>query len=196
MHVNCLDLEGVLIPEIWIRVAKTYKVEALTVTTRDIPNYDTLMKYRLKILKKEGICLQSLQQVIRKMRPLPGAKKFIKDLKRTGPVIILSDTFYEFAGPLMDQLENPTLFCNRLRVNKRGFITGYVLRQKDGKRKAVKALKKIGFQVFAVGDSYNDLTMLQEAHQGVLFNPPVFIQKAYPRFPVAKKHTTLLQLLT
>ena len=195
MKVICLDLEGVLIPEIWIRVARHYQLDSLKLTTRDIPNYDKLMRYRLGILKKEGIRIQDIQRVIRKMKPLPGAKSVLKKLQRSSPVIILSDTFYEFAGPLMKQLDNPTLFCNWLKVNKTGMITGYVLRQKDGKTKAVCALKKCGFRVVASGDSYNDLGMLKEANQGVLFNPPESIRKKFRKYPVARNYNTFLRHL-
>jgi len=193
--ICCLDLEGVLIPEIWIQVAYKTKIAELKLTTRDISNYDTLMRHRLRILKKEGIRLRDIERVICEMRPLPGAVSFLKALQAQGPVIILSDTYYEFAGPLMAKLGNPTLFCNWLKVNRKGMITGYRLRQKDGKRKAVRALKKVGFFVQATGDSFNDLTMLREANQGVLFNPPSAIHKAYPRFPVARNYKTLLRLL-
>lgn len=196
MQVSCLDLEGVLIPEIWVNVAKKMKVKELLLTTRDIPDYDELMTYRLKILKKEGIKLKDIQKVIGTMKPLPGAKSFVKKLKAFGPVIILSDTFYEFAGPLMKQLDYPTLFCNWLKVNKKGEVIGYQLRQQDGKRHAVNAFKKIGFSVRASGDSYNDLTMLKNAHQGFLYNPPAQIRKDYPQFKVAKTLPQLYRYLT
>ena len=196
MKICCLDLEGVLIPEIWINVAKKFKVEALKLTTRDIPDYDRLMRYRLSILKKEGIRLSDIQRVIAGMKPLPGAARFLKELKAAGPVIILSDTFYEFAGPIMKNLDHPTLFCNWLKVNRTGMITGYRLRQKDGKRKAVLALKKLNFRIAAAGDSYNDITMLQTAHRGILFNPPRSIQKKFKQFPVARDYRKLIKLLT
>lgn len=195
MRVACLDLEGVLIPEIWIAVARRTRVEALTLTTRDIPDYDKLMRYRLKILKKEGIRLPHIQRVIARMRPLPGAKGFMRKLRKTTLPVILSDTYYEFAGPLMEKLDFPTLLCNWLKTNRAGTITGYKLRQRDGKRKAVLAFKQMGFEVKAAGDSYNDLSMLKTADLGVLFNPPDAIRKAYPRFPVARSYTTLYTLL-
>jgi phosphoserine / homoserine phosphotransferase len=194
MHVCCLDLEGILLPEIWVAVARRFMVRDLLVTTRDIPNYDTLMKYRLKILKREGIKLCDIQSVIKHLQPLPGAQSFVNQLRKKFPIIILSDTYYEFVGPLMEKLGNPTLFCNWLRVDHVGYISHYVLRQKDGKRKAVKALKGLGFRVKAVGDSFNDLTMLHEAHEGILFHPPDSIKRKYKRFPVASNYKVLLRL--
>lgn len=196
MHIACLDLEGVLIPEIWIEVSRRFKVDALKLTTRDIPDYDRLMKYRLKILREEKIRLSDIQRVIRTMNPLPGAKAFLKRLQAKYPVIILSDTYYEFAGPLMEKLGCPVLFCNWLKTDRQGYISRYVLRQRDGKRKAVKALRQIGFRVFASGDSYNDITMLKTAHRGILFHPPESIRKRFRQFPVAKNYQTLLKLLS
>lgn len=196
MKVCCLDLEGVLLPEMWVAVAKKLKLKSLNVTTRDIPDYDELMTYRLNILKKEKIKLKTIQNIIAGLKPLQGAKTFIKKLQAEFPVIILSDTFYEFAAPLMKQLDNPTLFCNSLKVNRAGFITHYVLRQRDGKRKAVQSLQKIGFEVVASGDSYNDLTMLQTAEKGVLFNPPNQIKHDYPQFKVVKSYSSLFRALT
>ena len=195
MKAFCLDLEGVLVPEIWIHVAKKYKLDSLKLTTRDIPNYDHLMKYRIRILKKENIQLCNIQKVISTMQPLPGALSFLTALRKQGPVIILSDTFYEFAGPLIQKLGYPALFCNWLRVDRQGFIAGYVLRQKDGKKKAVKALKQVGFQVKAAGDSYNDLSMLREANEAMLFRPPASIAKANSKMPVTKDYSTLLKFL-
>ncbi len=196
LRICCLDLEGVLLPEIWINVSRRTGVQALKLTTRDIPDYDRLMRYRLKILKKEGIRLRDIQKVIASMKPLPGAKSFLKQLQQHCPVVILSDTFYEFAGPLMRQLEDPTLLCHNLKVGKSGFITGYTLRQRDSKRRAVQALRQLNFRVVATGDSYNDLSMLKAAHRGVLFNPPDAIRKKYPGFPVARDYRALLKYLT
>lgn len=192
MTLYCLDLEGILIPEIWIAVSRRLGIKELALTTRDIPNYGTLMRHRLKVLDRKKIRLPQIQRVISRMRPLPGAKMFLKKLQAAGPVIILSDTFYEFAGPLMKQLDYPALFCNTLKVNRSGQIIGYKLRQTDGKRKAVLAFKKTGFRIKAVGDSYNDLAMLKTAHQGILFNPPAQIRKSHPRYPIAKSHKSLL----
>lgn len=194
--VYCLDLEGVLVPEIWIGVAKKFRMDSLKVTTRDIPDYDKLMKYRIGILKKAGIRLKDIQKVIAGIKPLPGAKKFLDSLRETGPVIILSDTFYQFAGPLMKQLGQPVLFCNTLQTDSKGFISGYKLRQKDGKRKAVLAFKKAGFSVAAAGDSYNDLTMIQTAERGLLFHPPDSILKSHKLIPAVYTYKNLLHGLT
>lgn len=196
MHIVCLDMEGVLLPEIWIHAAKRFKLDALKRTTRDEPDYDKLMRFRLDLLRREGIKLKDLQKIIGELKPLPGAPAFLKKLRTQCPVIILSDTYYEFALPLMKKLGEATLFCNWLETDKSGYISGYVLRQKDGKRKAVESLKSIGFRVHAAGDSYNDLTMLETADQGVLFNPPQAILKNHPHFPVAKNYTSLLKLLS
>lgn len=195
MHIACLDLEGVLVPEIWIEVSKRFRLDSLRLTTRDIPDYDKLMRYRLGILKKEGIRLREIQAVIRKIEPLPGAKKFLTRLRGVLPVIILSDTYYEFAGPLMKKLGSPVLFCNWLETDRRGFISDYILRQKDGKTKAVKGLRALGFRVYASGDSYNDLGMLRAADRAVFFNPPPVIAKKFPRIPVALHYEGLFQEL-
>lgn len=196
MFICCLDLEGVLVPEIWIQVARRTKIQDLRFTTRDIPDYDALMKRRLKILRRHHIKLRDIQKVISRIRPLPGAKSFLDKLRSHTQVVVLSDTYYEFAAPLMQKLGFPTLWCNRLVTGRSGYIASYRLRQKDGKAKAVRALKEIGFKVKAVGDSYNDLTMLKAAHQGVLFNPPSHIAKEYRMFKVAKNYKELLRLLS
>lgn len=195
MQICCLDLEGILVPEVWIAVAERFKLQALRLTTRDLPDYDRLMRHRLRILKKEGIRLPDIQRVIGGMKPLPGAVEFLRELRRTSLPIVLSDTYYEFAGPFMEKLGHPTLLCNWLRVNRAGTLTGYRLRQKEGKRKAVQAFKRLGFVVKAVGDSFNDLAMLKAAHQGILFNPPPAIRQAYPHFPVARSYEELLNRL-
>ena len=195
MVICCLDLEGVLVPEIWIAVSKKTGIRDLRFTTRDIPDYDVLMQRRLKILKKEGIRLKDIQNVIAGIRPLPGAKAFLENLRAKHQVIILSDTFEEFALPLMKQLGMPTIFCNSLKTDKRGFISGYTLRQKDGKRKAVENLKRSSFTVYAAGDSYNDITMLKSADKGVLFNPPDAIRRQFPKFKITKNYAQLLRAL-
>lgn len=195
MDICCLDLEGVLLPEIWVQVAKDFRNEDLKLTTRDIPDYDELMRYRLAILRKQKIRLADIQTVIARMKPLPGAKTFLHELREDFQVVILSDTFYEFAMPLIKKLGNPTLFCNWLTVTRSGYISGYRLRQKDGKRKAVRALKGTGFRVVAAGDSYNDLTMLGAADRGVLFNPPTAIAKKYTVYSVARDYPSLAKLL-
>ena len=191
----CLDLEGILLPEIWVQVARRFGVAALKRTTRDEPDYDKLMRYRLGLLRKEGIRLRQIQRVIGRMRPLPGAAAFLARLKGEGPVVILSDTYYEFAGPLMEKLGRPVLLCNRLEAGRDGFISGYFLRQKNGKRNAVRAFKSLGFTVRAVGDSYNDLGMLLAADRGVFFNPPASIRKEHPELPVASDYSRLFQRL-
>jgi phosphoserine/homoserine phosphotransferase len=195
MFVCCFDLEGVLLPEFWIRVSGYFKRDELRLTTRDIADYDQLMKYRINILRKSGIKLSHIQTVINKINPLPGAMSFLSAIRNVYPVVILSDTFYEFARPPIKKLGNPVLFCNRLTVDRSGFINGYVLRQKNGKQRAVLALKNIGFQVKAVGDSYNDLAMLEEADEGILFNPPNSIRNKYKTIPVANNYRQLSKIL-
>ncbi len=195
MTICCLDLEGVLVPEIWIAVSKKTGIKDLRFTTRDIPDYDVLMQRRIKILKKEGIRLKDIQNVIAKIKPLSGAKAFLDRLRSEHQVIILSDTFEEFAKPLMKQLGMPTIFCNYLKVDRKGFISGYVLRQKNGKQNAVESLKRIGFEVRAAGDSYNDITMLKAADKGALFNPPANIRREFPKFKVTTNYSQLLSAL-
>jgi len=184
----CLDLEGVLLPEIWIAFAEKTGIEQLKLTTREIPDYDELMQSRLKILNDNNLKLIDIQNVIKTLSPLAGAIDFLAWLKSEFQVIILSDTFYQFVGPLMKSLDYPTLFCNDLIVNSKGDITGYQLRQKDGKTKAVSALKKLNFKVIAAGDSYNDTGMLQEADAGILFCPPDNVIKEFPQFPVSRNY--------
>ena len=184
----CLDLEGVLIPEIWIAVAEKTGIKKLRLTTRDIPDYDELMRGRLKILDEHNLKLADIQEVIGTLSPLEGAKEFLDWLKSEFQVIILSDTFYQFAGPLMEKLEHPTLFCNELIVNEDGCVTNYRLRQPDGKTKAVTALKGLNFQVIAAGDSYNDTGMLKVADAGILFRPPDNVVEEFPQFPVTRTY--------
>lgn len=193
--VVCLDLEGVLIPEIWIAVAGKTGIKELTRTTRDEPNYDKLMSYRLNILKKNGIKLRDVQRVIAGLSPLPGAQQFVKKLKASAQLIILSDTFYEFAGPLMKQLDYPTLFCHRLKISSNGYIQKHILRQSDQKRKAVKSLQKLNFRVCAAGDSYNDTTMLLAADKGVLYRPPLNVIQDFPQLPVSRNYSDLYKKL-
>ena len=184
----CLDLEGVLIPEIWIAVAEKTGIKKLRLTTRDIPDYDELMRGRLKILDEHNLKLADIQEVIGTLSPLEGAKEFLDWLKSEFQVIILSDTFYQFAGPLMETLEHPTLFCNELIVNDDGCITNYRLRQPDGKTKAVTALKGLNFKVIAAGDSYNDTGMLTVADAGILFRPPDNVIEEFPQVPVTRTY--------
>ncbi len=183
MEIACLDLEGVLVPEIWIEFAKVTGIEELKATTRDIPDYDVLMKQRIRILEEHKLGLKEIQDVIATLKPLEGAVEFINWLRERFQVVILSDTFYEFSQPLMRQLGFPTLLCHRLNVDERGMVVGYTLRQKDPKRQSVLALKTLYYRVIAAGDSYNDTTMLGEADQGILFHAPQNVIEQFPQFP-------------
>jgi phosphoserine/homoserine phosphotransferase len=191
--IACLDLEGVLIPEIWIAFAEKTGIEKLRLTTRDIPDYDELMQGRLKILDENNLKLKDIQEVIGGISPLPGAMEFLSWLKSEFQVVILSDTFYEFAGPLMAQLDYPTLFCHSLVVENGGRIANYQLRQSDGKTKAVHAFKELNFKVIAAGDSYNDTGMLQEANGGILYCPPDNVIAEFPQFPVCRNYDEFRQ---
>ena len=188
MEIACLDLEGVLIPEVWINFAERTGIEELRATTRDIPDYDVLMKQRLRILAQHGLGLGDIQEVIAGMRPLEGAVEFLDWLRERFQVVILSDTFYEFAEPFMRQLAWPTLLCHRLETDAAGMVVDYHLRQADPKREAVKAFKRLNFRVIATGDSYNDTTMLAEADAGILFRPPENVIEEFPQFPVATSY--------
>jgi phosphoserine / homoserine phosphotransferase len=191
VHLLCLDLEGVLVPEIWIGVAERTGIAALRRTTRDEPDYDKLMRERIAILEREGLGIADIHAVIGAMDPLPGAREFLDWARERLQVLILSDTFYQFATPLMRKLGWPTLFCNFLDVDANGRVVGYRLRQQDGKRKAVQALHGLEFRVIAAGDSYNDTTMLGEAEAGVLFCPPENVVREFPHFPVARNYDDL-----
>ncbi len=180
MHIICSDLEGVFVPEIWINVAKHTGIEELKLTTRDISDYDVLMKKRLTILKEHRLTLHDIQTVIQKIDPLDRAVEFLNWLRSHHQLIIVSDTFVEFAGPLMEKLGRPTLFCNSLVVAPDGAVTDYRLRQKDGKRKTVQALHSLNYRVVAFGDSYNDISMLKEADASFLFRPPANVVKEFP----------------
>jgi phosphoserine/homoserine phosphotransferase len=190
----CLDLEGVLLPEIWIAFAEKTGIEELRLTTRDVPDYDQLMVGRLKILKENKLKLIDIENVIKTLTPLEGAKSFLDWLKSEFQVIILSDTFYQFARPLMGTLDYPTLFCHELIIDNKGEIKGYRLRQPDGKTKAVSALKGLNFQVIAAGDSYNDIGMLKEADAGILFCPPENVIEEFPQFPVSRNYTEFKEI--
>jgi phosphoserine/homoserine phosphotransferase len=191
MHAVCSDLEGVWVPEVWINVAEKTGIPALRITTRDIKDYDELMLYRLKILQENNLTLLDIQRVIATIKPIHGALEMINWLKRVSRFIVVSDTFVEFADPLMEQLERPTLFCHSLEVNSQGIISGYQLRQKDAKREVVKALKNLNYEVIAFGDSYNDINMLREADLGVLFRPPQNVIDDCPEFPVLNEYAEL-----
>jgi phosphoserine/homoserine phosphotransferase len=185
VYVACLDLEGVLVPEVWINVAERTGIEALRRTTRDEPDYDKLMRYRLDILAEHGLGIREIQDVIGDMEPLPGAAEFLDWLRERFPVFILSDTFYEFAAPLMRQLGWPTLLCHQLEIDEAGRVAGYRLRIDDPKRRAVNALRDLNFATIATGDSYNDTSMLSAADAGILFRPPDNVIRDFPQFPVA-----------
>lgn len=191
MFLVCLDLEGVLIPEIWIGVAERTGIEALRRTTREEPDYDRLMRYRLKILRENSLGIREIQKTIGDLCPLPGAAEFLEELQAWAQVIILSDTFYPFGMPFMKQLGWPTLFCHDLEISDNGEIIDYKLRQEDPKRRAVEAFHKLNFQVLAAGDSYNDTTMLGTADAGILFRPPDNVVREFPEFPVVQNHADL-----
>lgn len=193
MEIACLDLEGVLVPEIWINFAKRTGIDELRATTRDIPDYDVLMKQRLRILAEHNLGLPDIQQVIDGMGPLDGAREFLDWLRERFQVIILSDTFYEFAAPLMRQLGHPTLLCHRLSVDESGAVRDYHLRQKDPKRASVKALHSLNFRIIAAGDSYNDTSMLAEADRGILFRPPQKVIDEFPQYPVVNDYQQFRQ---
>ncbi len=192
MHIVCLDLEGVLVPEIWIAFSRATGIEELKVTTRDWPDYDKLMRYRIGILDSHGLKLADIQRVIGQLEPLEGAVDFIRELRNITQVIILSDTFTQFAHPLMAKLGFPTLFCNSLVIGEDGSVRGYALRQKEGKLQSVKALKGLNFRVLAAGDSYNDLAMIQEADSGILFRSPEGIRAQHPGIPALESYDELL----
>ncbi|MFW9269750.1 bifunctional phosphoserine phosphatase/homoserine phosphotransferase ThrH [Pseudomonas sp. NR3] len=193
MEIACLDLEGVLVPEIWIAFAEKTGIESLRATTRDIPDYDVLMKQRLGILDEHGLKLSDIQEVIATLQPLDGAIEFVDWLRERFQVVILSDTFYEFSQPLMRQLGFPTLLCHRLITDDGGRVTAYQLRQKDPKRQSVLAFKSLYYRVIAAGDSYNDTTMLGEADAGILFHAPENVIREFPQFPAVHTFAELKQ---
>ena len=194
--IVAMDLEGVLVPEIWIAFAEKTGIPELRLTTRDVPDYHALMMGRLKILREHNLKLQDIQAVIATMHPLDGAIEYMQWLAPRFPNIILSDTFYEFAAPLMKQLGNPTLFCNSLEVAADGTITGYRQRLLDGKRHATLAFKQLNFRVAAMGDSYNDTAMLTEADLGMLFRPSDKVRQQFPQLPVVTQYSQVQALLT
>ena len=191
MQIVCSDLEGVFVPEIWINVAEKTGIAELRLTTRDISDYDVLMKRRIGILDQNGLKLKDIQQVISGMEPLPGALETLDWLRSQVPVIIVSDTFVQFASPLMKKLGWPTLFCNTLTIDDTGAIAGYNLRQQDGKRKVVESLRQLNYRIIAMGDSYNDINMLKTADAGILFCPPQKVVEEYPEFPVTHNYDEL-----
>lgn len=193
MEIACLDLEGVLIPEIWINFAEKTGIDALRATTRDIPDYDQLMQQRLRLLDEHKLGFHEIQEVISTLEPLDGAVDFIDWLKERFQVVILSDTFYEFSQPLMRQLGFPTLLCHRLEIAADGRVVDYKIRQKDPKRQSVKAFHALKYRVIAAGDSYNDTTMLSEADQGILFMAPDNVVREFPQFPAVFSYEDLKQ---
>ena len=195
MDLVCLDLEGVLIPEIWIAFAEETGIASLRATTRDIPDYNELMQQRLRILDENGLTLPEIQRVIGGLSPLEGAADFLQDLRQAYQVVILSDTFYEFAQPMMQQLAWPTLLCHRLRVSDNGQILDYALRQPDPKRRAVEAFKGLNYRIFAAGDSYNDTTMLGSAHTGFLFKAPDNVKAEFPQFRSTDDYAVLRAMI-
>lgn len=195
MHIVCSDLEGVFVPEIWINVAEKTGIKELRLTTRDISDYDVLMKRRLAILEENDLKIGDITAVIATMDPLEGAVEFLDWVRSRTQIIVVSDTFEQFAGPLMKKLGWPTLFCHTLSIEPDGFISGYVLRQNDSKREAVISLKNLNYKTMAVGDSYNDITMLKEADNGILFNPPDNVKSEYPEFPVSFSYESLKDII-
>lgn len=191
MYITCLDLEGVLVPEIWIAFAEATGIPELKKTTRDEPDYDKLMNYRIGILKEHGLGLKEIQETIAKIDPLPGAKEFLDKLRAYGQTIIISDTFSQFAGPLMEKLGMPTIFCNELIVGDNGEITGYKMRCEKSKLTTVKALQSCGFETIASGDSFNDLAMIQASKAGFLFRTTDAIKKDYPQYPAFEEYDDL-----
>jgi len=189
------DLEGVLVPEIWIAVAEETGIEQLRVTTREISDYDQLMKMRIGILRDHHLKLADIQRVIATLRPLPGAAEFVAWVRERSQFVIISDTFYEFAAPLMAQMNFPTIFCHSLLTDSDGMISGYRMRLEHPKRRSVHALQEIGFRVFAMGDSYNDIAMLEVADACLLFDPPGNVVADHPHFPVARSHDEVRRFL-
>ena len=195
MNIVCLDLEGVLVPEIWIAFAEESGIPELKRTTRDEPDYDKLMNWRIQILKEHGLGLKEIQETIAKIDPMPGAKEFLDELRSITQVIIISDTFTQFAGPLMEKLGWPTIFCNSLEVAETGEITGFKMRCEQSKLTTVKALQSIGYDTIASGDSHNDLGMIQASKAGFLFRSTDAIKKEYPELPAYEEYSELLAAL-
>jgi len=195
MWIVCADLEGVFTPEIWVNVALKTGIDKLKLTTRDIKDYDELMRYRLNVLDEYDLKLKDIQDVIATLKPLDGALAFVRRLRKASPFVIVSDTFIEFAQPLMNQLENPMLLCHSLVTDATGRIVDYRLRQPDPKRKTVEAFQSLNYKVVAFGDSYNDVSMLQAADRGILFCPPDNVVADYPQFPVTRNIPELEELI-
>lgn len=190
-----MDLEGVLVPEVWIAFAEKTGIAELRLTTRDIADYDQLMQHRLRVLKENSLKLADIQQVIAEMEPLPGARQYLQWLREKCQFVILSDTFYEFAAPLMRKLDYPTLLCNSLLCDEEDNIVGYKMRLLDGKRHAVLALKQLNYEIMAMGDSFNDIAMLQEAELGILFRPSDLVVKTHPQFQVCNEYQQVMEII-
>jgi phosphoserine/homoserine phosphotransferase len=195
MNFLCSDLEGVFIPEVWINVADKMGIPELRRTTRDEPDYGKLMRFRMALLREKGLKLKDIQDVIATIRPLDGALDVLDWIKQQLPMVIVSDTFTQFADPLLAQLNRPTLFCNELIIDGEGYIADFALRQHDQKRKVVQALQSLNYIVIAMGDSYNDTSMLSQAEYGILFRPPENVKKDFPQFPVAMEYEELKELI-
>ena len=195
MYIVCSDLEGVFVPEVWINVADKTAIPELRRTTRDEPDYNLLMRQRMQILNKHGLKLHDIQEVISRIRPLPGALEFIEWVRERSQLIVVSDTFIQFADPLMKQLRRPTLLCHTLVMDETNRIIDFTLRQSDPKRRTVEALQSLNYQVIAMGDSYNDCSMLQQADVGILFRPPENVIRDYPQFPVVHQYDELKKIL-
>lgn len=195
MNFLCSDLEGVYIPEVWINVAEKTGIPELRRTTRDEPDYGKLMRFRIALLREKGLKLKDIQDVIATIKPLEGALEILDWIKKRVPMVIVSDTFTQFADPLIAQLGRPTLFCNELIIDGDGFVADFALRQHDQKRKVVQALQNLNYTVIAMGDSYNDTTMLSQAEYGILFRPPDNVKKDFPHFPVAYDYNELREII-
>ncbi len=195
MKIACLDFEGVLVPEIWVNLAHQTDIDELKVTTRDISDYDELMCYRLDVMKKYGLGYNELNMAANELQPLDGAVEFLNWLREHCQVAIISDTFYELAGPLLKTLGYPMTLCHRLEIGADGKIDDYCLRQKDPKRHSVKAFQNLNYEVIAAGDSYNDISMLEQAEQGIFFKPAEKVVKDYPEYPIANNYTELSEMI-
>lgn len=196
MNIVCFDMEGVFTPEIWINVAKKTGIEALKITTRDEPDYDKLMKYRLAILEEHGITLKQIQEVIASLELLPGAREFFDWVRGQTQAIVVTDSFVEFAMPFIEKLGKPLVFCHNLVIDERGMIVDYKLRQPDPKRRVVEAFHSLRYKVIGIGDSYNDMGMIQQADKGIFFRPPENVVRDYPEYPVTRTYDELKALIS
>ncbi len=195
MNIICFDMEGVFTPEIWINVAKETGIDALKITTRDEPDYDKLMHYRLDILKKNGITLKYIQEVIDSLDLLPGARAFFDWVREQTQAVVVTDSFVEFAMPFIEKLGKPLVLCHNLEVDERGMITGYRLRQPDPKRRVVEAFQGLRYKVIGIGDSYNDMGMIEQADKGIFYRPPENVVRDYPQYPVTRNYAELKTLI-